>query len=649
MSDALIVNPYGLGPPPDYYAWWRLDETTGTVADDAAATGLYDGTYVGAPTLGVAGKDGTAVTFDGVNDRIDVTTLGALGTNLAGKSLEFWIKTTTTIFGYLCGVINTGSTVIFGVTVNCTVSSGSTAQVNSGRTGFHLRTQTGVLGPNWVTQDIAYDGNWHHVVIAFGVVSGLTWRPVIYVDGELAGDVNVVNSVALGGNFEFPLNIGMRNNRNAFDLPFAGSLDNIIIHKTALTAEQAEARYTLAGGGTPYRSQQWSWWTRPRAVAYNGRLYCPTAMAGGAVGLDIYDSVTGAHNQLAMDLFENDDHNNGAIVIRTGKPPLMFYSKHAADPLLRYRVGDRNIEDAVGGVPDFGAEQTLTVLSGLSCYAEAHVHGANLYVFHRCASSNSGWNYFKSTGWGAPGTWSTDTPFITGTGQVYMASVLVGDVLRCAIGRHPTDGVQAIYYLEANLVTGVVSKADGTQIGTLGTAVQYTSGDVVYTVAAGRNEWVYDVGDGPNREIVFIDFDLDDIINTGTYRYAVHTGGAWVNNPVIASGKVFPGGGIEAYYCGIQIKRGTSGGVVYSCRHDPAVGGPQGTWKFERHVTANNGTSWTTTVIHSLASTMPRSLARVFPIEGDVASVPWDHVGIVCDRWSGYTNWRSHAELIVEP
>ena len=55
-------------------AYWRLGESSGNVAVDE--TGNYNGTYVGTPTLGVdgllVGDADTAVTFDGVNDYVEM-------------------------------------------------------------------------------------------------------------------------------------------------------------------------------------------------------------------------------------------------------------------------------------------------------------------------------------------------------------------------------------------------------------------------------------------------------------------------------------------------------------------------------------------------------------------------------------------------
>jgi hypothetical protein len=75
-------------------AYWRLGETSGTVADDAV--GLVDGTYNGSPTLGVPGLvagSNTAVEFDGVDDRVRMP--DSLVTNLSNRraqTVEVWFR-----------------------------------------------------------------------------------------------------------------------------------------------------------------------------------------------------------------------------------------------------------------------------------------------------------------------------------------------------------------------------------------------------------------------------------------------------------------------------------------------------------------------------------------------------------------------------
>ncbi len=75
-------------------AYWRLDETAGTIAVDATGNG-HSGLYSGAVTLGVpgalAGDPSTAVDFDGTNGMITLASgFDFVGT--AAFSLEAWVR-----------------------------------------------------------------------------------------------------------------------------------------------------------------------------------------------------------------------------------------------------------------------------------------------------------------------------------------------------------------------------------------------------------------------------------------------------------------------------------------------------------------------------------------------------------------------------
>ncbi|MGF1665693.1 MAG: LamG-like jellyroll fold domain-containing protein, partial [Acidimicrobiia bacterium] len=85
--DELVV-----GDGADVY--WRLDESSGTVADDAI--GSVNGTYSGGPVLGVPGliaSGGTAVSFDGTNDVVILPDSNLLNTfTRRAQTVELWFQ-----------------------------------------------------------------------------------------------------------------------------------------------------------------------------------------------------------------------------------------------------------------------------------------------------------------------------------------------------------------------------------------------------------------------------------------------------------------------------------------------------------------------------------------------------------------------------
>jgi hypothetical protein len=74
--------------------YWRLEETSGTVAADSSGH-VADGAYLGGPRLGGTGAfpGSRAVDFDGVDDRIEVA--GAKAPNPAKLTVELFAKSKT--------------------------------------------------------------------------------------------------------------------------------------------------------------------------------------------------------------------------------------------------------------------------------------------------------------------------------------------------------------------------------------------------------------------------------------------------------------------------------------------------------------------------------------------------------------------------
>jgi len=73
----------------DLISYYKLDETSGTTADDAH--GSNDGTNSGA-TVNQTGKIGKAYSFDGVNDEIDCGTATDTAMGSSDFSVSFWLN-----------------------------------------------------------------------------------------------------------------------------------------------------------------------------------------------------------------------------------------------------------------------------------------------------------------------------------------------------------------------------------------------------------------------------------------------------------------------------------------------------------------------------------------------------------------------------
>jgi PKD repeat protein len=207
---------------PDTY--WRLDESSGTTTLDTSRTngaGRYTGgvSYGQPATVG----SGTAVTFNGSTGNVySASSLTAPSTYTA----ELWFKTTTTSGGKLIGFGNrqTGTS---------TTYDRQLYMLNGGQLAF------GAQGT--VTSPASYNnGAWHHVVAAQGP-SGLT----LYVDGGLVASTSQTGAQNYTGYWRVG---GDRVPSGASSNYFAGSVDEVAVYPTVLSAARVLAHYNAGGG-----------------------------------------------------------------------------------------------------------------------------------------------------------------------------------------------------------------------------------------------------------------------------------------------------------------------------------------------------------------------------------------------------------------
>ncbi len=222
---------------PSFY--WRLGQTSGTVAADSTShgfTGIYEpGTTLGVPGA-LTGNPDTATGFDG---KTGLVTSSAKVTGPQTFSLEGWFKTTT----------NTGGEVIgFGSS-----QTGSSSQfdrhiymMNDGQVVFGVYN----AGVRVIESPNTYnDGQWHYMVATLGA-AGMA----LYLDGRLIG-TNATTAAAaytgywrVGGDTLPGWNLAAwHSNSQGTTQPnsyyFKGTIDEVAVYPAALSAATAAAHY----------------------------------------------------------------------------------------------------------------------------------------------------------------------------------------------------------------------------------------------------------------------------------------------------------------------------------------------------------------------------------------------------------------------
>ena len=209
--------------------YWRLGETSGTTASDAAGAnpGTYDnGPALGQPSLLPADAANQAVGFDGTDDYVDIESSSPLSPS-TGVSVEAWIKPAA-----LPGAGEFASIASKPGSYSLQFD-GSQLEFKIDQPGGSRRLQAS-SGPIQV-------GHAYYVV---GTFDGAMQR--LYIDGvEVANAVRPTEAISTNGD---ELRIGSWNGSEEF---FDGTIDEVAVYTAALSAARIDAHYQAAIGGAP--------------------------------------------------------------------------------------------------------------------------------------------------------------------------------------------------------------------------------------------------------------------------------------------------------------------------------------------------------------------------------------------------------------
>lgn len=222
-------------------AYYRLGEASGTTCADFLL-GVNNGTYVNSPTLGVTGAltgdANKAVTFDGVDERALLTTLGTMGSNAKNATYEFWVKTGSTQAGAVFGSVTTGLQII-----GCYLNMDGAEVATPGKTCFDLRSPTGPVHQRGEISTNIYDNQWHHVC---WTTMGDNQAHRVLVDGALVTVTMNSNGAPVMNNHDVAFTIGARNNSGGPDRFAAASIDEVAFYTRRLSLDRIQRHY--AGG-----------------------------------------------------------------------------------------------------------------------------------------------------------------------------------------------------------------------------------------------------------------------------------------------------------------------------------------------------------------------------------------------------------------
>ncbi|MHA3723936.1 PKD domain-containing protein [Leucobacter sp. HY1910] len=225
-TDAYGAAVYDLAPT----LYWRMDETTGSIANDTAGMGQR-GRYLGGHTKNVAGPlQGVAnpgVRFSGGQ----IVSENSFSDPRA-YSLEAWFNTTSTNGGKILGFGSSSST------SNSTSYDRHVYMTNTGQLVFG--TYSGVE-QRLTTPQSYNDGGWHQVV-ATQDASGMR----LYVDGQLIDSNTAAQAQSYSGYWHVGGDVTWGPGGNQF----GGTIDEVAVYSAALPAADVALHYGLGTTGT---------------------------------------------------------------------------------------------------------------------------------------------------------------------------------------------------------------------------------------------------------------------------------------------------------------------------------------------------------------------------------------------------------------
>jgi hypothetical protein len=197
-----------VGNTADLVGWWKLDETSGTIAHDASGNG-NDGTVKGNP-IWADGKIAGALHLDGDGDYVDIGGVGING--MDQRTITGWAKADTTAIP--------GWTTVFGFAPDDS-TDGTYYDIEVDDTGNYVINVQG-----WQGLFGAVDTKWHHFAVTYTGEGGNWYLDGRYVSSE-SGDIATIDQVRIGARLE----------ENNF---FPGLVDDVRIYNKTLTIEEIQ-------------------------------------------------------------------------------------------------------------------------------------------------------------------------------------------------------------------------------------------------------------------------------------------------------------------------------------------------------------------------------------------------------------------------
>jgi Concanavalin A-like lectin/glucanases superfamily/VanZ like family len=225
-SDDGMVSTRGVTSPGRLEAYWKLDESSGRIAEDSSGHGI-SGRFSKEPSR-IDSETGRAVLFDGSKDNVHFGFSTAL--RLAGSmTITAWVKSTSYPIddaAIVSSILSPDESAFAGYQLDTTVDRGPRT------VGFKITNECRRLAARYGATPLLA-GTWYHVA---GVYDSEARTLDVYLNGELDNGFLLGSVTSAQHSSRSHLYIGTRSDQTGYE--FAGFIHDVRIYSRALTAAE---------------------------------------------------------------------------------------------------------------------------------------------------------------------------------------------------------------------------------------------------------------------------------------------------------------------------------------------------------------------------------------------------------------------------
>lgn len=210
-------------------AYWPLDDTSGTTADNHEGTASKDGTYVGSPTLDDEPgpfSEGNAPSFDGVNDAVGIAT-SQFDTDFDRElfSISFWVKSADWSTAGLENLVRIAS------------DAGSNFVLVRKQAASTIRARYEAVNVAAFQFETAISGtSWQHIVLTVDIVGD---EAKFYLNNsEVGSDTSIPPASGFTGTLSTDFSAIASEGSTTIDDPFTGNIMHVAVFDYVLSSTE---------------------------------------------------------------------------------------------------------------------------------------------------------------------------------------------------------------------------------------------------------------------------------------------------------------------------------------------------------------------------------------------------------------------------